>query len=257
MNDLVRNFKRCRLFESLSDSEAEPVVRRARVRAFPRGAVIYSPVDSRKSIMVLVSGLVKIKIRAARVDGSHAAGGGRGTILAFIVEGDLFGELSLLSGEPRRDSAEAVEDSQVLVLPRAALLSLLEGRADLALAFARLIGQRRARGETRHADLLFLASRERVVLILCELAESHGNLSGNRVEIRLPLSHQDIAELIGVSRETATIALGELQAAGLVEMSRRRIAIADVRGLQRVATGTTVSPSSTPVRDKIRKNSWG
>ncbi|VTT99553.1 crp fnr family transcriptional regulator : Transcriptional regulator, Crp/Fnr family OS=Rhodopirellula sp. SWK7 GN=RRSWK_02043 PE=4 SV=1: cNMP_binding: HTH_Crp_2 [Gemmataceae bacterium] len=207
--------------------------------------------------MVLVRGRVKIKVPgAARVDGAHT-GDGPETVLAFFGEGDVFGELALLDGTPRRDCAEAVENAQVLVVPRSTLLGLLEERPDFALALGRLIGQRRQRIEARLADLLFSSSRERVVRILLELAETHGDRTRDRVEIRLPLSHQDVAGLIGVSRETATIALGELHAAGLVEMSRLRIAIPDLSRLRREATGTPVGQLPGPGGDAIRTDSHG
>lgn len=253
MADLITELRQCGLFRSLSVLDASRLARHARTRDYARNAVIYAPSDPGNCVMVLVRGRVKIKVPgAARVDGAHAGDGARETVLAFIGEGDTFGELALLDGKPRRDCAEAVEDSQVLIVPRPALLGLVEGHPDLALAIARLIGQRRQRIEARLADLLFSSSRERMVRILLELAETHGERSGDRVEIRLPLSHQDVAGLIGVSRETATIALGELHAAGFVEMSRLRIAITDLPRLRREAVGTPIGPPLGPAGDAIR-----
>ena len=254
MADLIQELRRCGLFGSLSAADAGRLARHTRVRNFARSAVIYSPSDPGNSVMVLVCGRVKIKVPCgARGEGSHAGDGGRQTILSFIGEGEAFGELAILDGGPRRDCAEAIEDSQFMAVPRTALLGLLEGRPDLALALARLVGQRCQRIEARLADLLFSSSRERMVRILLELAETHGDRTGDRVEIRLPLSHQDVAGLIGVSRETATIALGELHAAGFVEMSRLRIAITDLHRFRREAPRALIGPPGDTIRPDSRE----
>ena len=219
MGAAIWYLKRCDLFERLSEADAALLNRHARTRDFKRGTVVYSPNQPGESVMVLAAGRVKIK---------DLTPDGRETILAFIEEGELFGELALLDGQPRQEYAEAVEASQVLVIPREDIAALMASRPDISLSITKLIGLRRRRIETRLRNLLFLPSRERMVHILLELAASHGDRTGDRVELRIPLSHQDLASLIGVSRETATLTLGHLQTDGLIEISRRRVVIRDV-----------------------------
>jgi CRP-like cAMP-binding protein len=220
--------KRCAIFERLTAAEAARLNRRALVRRFKRHTVVYAPTEPGESVLVLTSGRVKIK--GVTPDGREA-------ILAFIEEGELFGELALLDGQPRQEFAETVEDSEVLLIPRDDLLELMEARPDLALSVTKLIGLRRQRVEGRLRDLLFLTSRDRMARILLELVETYGVRSGHRWEIRLPLSQQELANLIGVSRETATIVLGQMQAKGLVEVGRRRITVADLRRLRAEVEG--------------------
>ena len=237
MGAAIWYLKQCELFEQLSETEAGQLNRRALTRTFKRGAVIYSPTQPGESVMVLASGRVKIK---------DITVGGRETIMAFIEEGELFGELALMDGDTRQEYAETVDTCQVLVIPREDLLALMETRPDIALSVTKLIGLRRRRIETRLRNLLFLPSRDRMLHILLELAESHGDRTGNRVEIRIPLSHQDIASLIGVTRETATLTLGQMQTEGLVAVSRRRIVIRDLAGLRRPAGGVADSDAAAP-----------
>jgi len=237
MGAAIWYLKQCELFEQLSETEAGQLNRRALTRTFKRGTVIYSPTQPGESVMVLASGRVKIK---------DITLGGRETIMAFIEEGELFGELALMDGDTRQEYAETVDACQVLVIPREDLLALMETRPDIALSVTKLIGLRRRRIETRLRNLLFLPSRDRMLHILLELAESHGDRTGNRVEIRVPLSHQDVASLIGVTRETATLTLGQLQADGLVEVSRRRIVIRNLAGLRREACGVADSDVPAP-----------
>ncbi len=237
--------KQCGLFERLSEAEAGQLNRRALTRSFKRGAVIYAPNQLGETVLVLATGRVKIK---------DITQDGRETILAFIEEGELFGELAILDGQSRREYAEAVDACQVLLVPRGDIVALMESRPDIALSVTKLIGLRRLRIETRLRNLLFLSSRDRMIHILLELAESHGDQSGNRVELRIPLSHQDVASLIGVTRETATLTLGQLQAAGLVEVSRRRIVISDIRRL-RVEAGGLAEPPVQPRPHPVPPNS--
>lgn len=225
--------KACSLFERLSDAEAERLNRHARVRKFPKKAVIYAPAEGGQSVLVLASGRVKVY---------DLTPDGRETILAFVEPGELFGELSALDGQPRREFAEAAADSEVLAIPGDDFLALLGCRADLALSVTKLVGLRRQRVETRLRNILFLPSRPRLVRVLVELVVAHGERTGSRWAIRFPLSHQDFAGLIGVSRETVTLTLGRLQAEGLIAIERRRVVLLDLDRLRREAEGPTDPP---------------
>ena len=214
--------KRCALFENLAVQEAELLERRALLRTFPRRAIIYAPTEPGQSVLLVVSGRVKIK---------DITPDGKETILTFIEEGELFGELALLDEEPRQEYAEAAEQTKVLAIPREEILQLMAKRSDLALSITKLVGLRRRRIENRFRNILFLPSRERMVRLLLELADAHGKRIGFACELGLPLSHQELASLIGVTRETVTVILGQLQAEGLIVVKRRRIVIPSLRKL--------------------------
>jgi CRP/FNR family cyclic AMP-dependent transcriptional regulator len=227
--------KRCDLFERLSPEQAERLDRRASLLTFRRQSLIYSSTEPGQSVMILASGRVKIKDITQE---------GKETILAFIEEGEIFGELALLDSLPRGEFAEAVEDSQILVIPREELLWLMEQRPDVSLSVTKLVGLRRRRIENRLRNVLFLPSRERMVRLLLELVESHGERRGNVCEIRLPLTHQDLASLIGLTREMVTRVLGQLQAEGLVEVKRMRITVRDCRRLSGSSADAAGQPSN-------------
>jgi CRP/FNR family cyclic AMP-dependent transcriptional regulator len=224
--------KRCDLFDSLTDEQADHLNRSALVRTFRKRAIIYSPSEPGESVMVLARGRIKIKDITAE---------GKEAILTFIEEGELFGELALLDGGARQEYAEAVEDSRILVLPRREVLWLMEQRADVALSITKLIGLRRRRIENRLRNVLFLGSKQRMLRLLEELADNYGERvasqagsppgGGPLCEIRLSLSHQDLAGLVGLTRETVTVVLGQLQAEGLVKVHRRRITVLNYKRL--------------------------
>lgn len=220
--------KRCDLFERLTPEQAEQLERRASMRTFPRGALIYVPGDSGQSVLVVARGRVKIK--GITPDGKEF-------ILAFVDEGEIFGELGLFDDAPREEFAEAAEATDILSLRREDLLRVLEERADVVLQITKLIGLRRKRVETRLRNLLFRSNRQRVAGLLMELLESHGERDGRGWAIRLPLSHQELAGLIGATRETVTITLGQLQLEGLIRVQRKLITVVDRHGLATEAQG--------------------
>lgn len=244
MDGTLWYWKRCDLFEQLTPEQADRLNRSALVRHFKRHALVYSPTEPGQTVLVLAEGRVKIK---------DLTPDGKETILAFIEAGELFGELALLDEEARQEYAEAVVDSRVLVLPRGELLWLMEARPEVALSVTKLIGLRRRRIENRLRNVLFLPSRERLVRLLVELQESHGDRYCNRCEIRLPLSHQDLASLIGVTRETVTVALGQLQRDGLISTQRRRLVVTDCRRLAALAGIPAPTPQPRPCPTPARQ----
>ena len=227
--------KTCELFERLTDAEAERLNRRALVRRFRKKSLVYAPAEAGQTVLVLATGRVKIYDLTPE---------GRETILAFVEQGELFGELAALDGYPRREFAEAMEDCDVLAIPRDDFLSLLETRADLSLSITKLVGLRRQRIETRLRNILFLPSRPRLIRVLVDLVEMHGERIGTRHVIRFPLSHQDFAGLVGVTRETVTLPLGQLQCDGLIAIERRRVVILDLPRLRQ--EGDQPSEPPTP-----------
>lgn len=239
MSTKIWFLKRCRLFEQLTPAQCDRLDRSAVMRDFGRGDLIYFPNQPGTSVLLLAKGRVKIK---------HITPEGKEAILAFIDEGELFGELALLDGATRDEYAEAVASSQVLAIPREDLLWLVEQRPDVALHIMKLVGLRRRRIENRLRNVMFCSSRERVVGVLLELLETHGQPKGDHFELTLRLSHQEIASLIGATRETVTVVLGRLQLERLIDVRRRRIVVLDREGLVRALDEPVGSGTPSPDR---------
>ena len=218
MNETIWYLKRCPLFAQLTADECRRLEARSRARAFPRGSVVYFPDEPGQSVLLLTEG--RVKIRTVTPDG-------RETILVFVEPGELFGELALVDPAPRDEYAEAVQDSRLLAIPREELLGLIARRPDVALSVTKLLGLRLRRVENRLKNLLFRNTRERLVALLLELLGSHGRPAAGGWELRTRLTHQDLANLIGSSRETVTLTLGQLQREGVIAVVRRRIVVRD------------------------------
>lgn len=218
MKEKIWFLKDCTLFERLGPGEKRRLEREALLRTFAGGSFIYLPTDPGESVLVVARGRVKIKFISP--DGQES-------ILAFIGVGELFGELAILDTQPRNEYAEAMVDTTVIAIPREEMLALMDRRPELALHVTRLFGFHRRRLENRLRNILFRSIRQRIVALLLELVETHGERGGNAWEIVLPLSHQDIASLVGATRETVTLTLGLLQDEKLIRMQRRRLTVLD------------------------------
>ncbi|MEQ8846545.1 Crp/Fnr family transcriptional regulator [Botrimarina sp.] len=238
MTEEIWYLKQCDLFRRLSAEQIARLEPGCRSRRFRRGEPVYLPDDAAEWGMVLAEGRVKI---------GSSTDDGKQTILAFIEPGELFGELDALDGEPRQEFAEAAEKSHVVLLPAGALLDLIGSDASLAAGVTKLIGLRRRRIERRLKSLLFRSNRQRLVSLLTELAQQYGQPSVDPPGVRLAikLSHQDIASLIGSTRETVTIILGELQNEGLLSIGRRRLVLTDLAALARAADGPIAAAPPT------------
>ena len=248
MTEKIWYLKQIDWLSQLTAEEAERLESRAVMRKFKKGGIIYFPQESGETVLLLAAGRVKLK--TVTPDGKEA-------ILAFIEEGELFGELALLDGSPRGEFAEAMLDSQVIAVAASALQAVMHDRPDVALGITRLVGLRRRRIQNRLQNILFRSNRERLTHLLLELVETHGIRDDAHWQIGIRLSHQDLASLIGATRESVTLILGQLQLEKLIRVRRRQLTILDRDRLQNQANGiapvTETSKSKQPSEPRISR----
>ncbi len=238
MSEKLWYLKQCPLFDRVAPEEAREIERSSKARQFARGEPIYLPADAATSVMLLVSGRAKI---------CHITPEGKQSILAFIEPGELFGELAILEPGDRDEYAETVETSTVVVIPASLIQQLVERYPTVSLGITKLFGLRRRRIERRLKNLLFLSNRDRLIHLLLELAEKYGVPQDDGVGLRIQLSHQDLANVIGSTRETVTVTLRELAQEGLVATGRRRIVLKDISKMaQAVQRANPSIPAGTP-----------
>lgn len=242
MTEKIWHLKKCNLFERLVPEELSRLEARSRAKSFARRSPIYLPNDDAASVLLLTKGRAKL---------CSLNGDGKQAILAFIEPGELFGELAVLGLPGREEYAEAVEDSTVVQIPGSELEALMQRHPSVSLGLTKLIGLRRRRIERRLQHLLFQSSRQRLVHLLLELAEQYGTPAPGGTMLRVKFSHQDLADLIGTTRESVTIRLGELQAEGLLAVERRKIILKNLRAL---AAGVESHPPAIALANRSTDN---
>ncbi|MEM8866622.1 MAG: Crp/Fnr family transcriptional regulator [Planctomycetota bacterium] len=223
MTENLWYIKQCSLFQRLSPEELAPLEAQCRARRFSRGDPIYLPADYADGVLLLTTGRAKI---------CNFTEEGKQSILAFIEPGEVFGELALFNLGEREEYAEAVEKSTVILLPADVMQQLVARYPTVSMGITRLFGLRRQRIERRLKYLLFRSNRERLVSLLLELTDQYGEETTDGIKLRIKLSHQDLASIIGSTRETVTVLLGDLQSEGLITTGRRKLTVVDLAALK-------------------------
>lgn len=226
--------KRCPVFEHLAADDIARLESHSQIKTFDRKSLIYLPDDQGDAVLLLVSGRVRIY---------HITGDGKEALLTFIDPGELFGELSVVGQQRREEFAEAIEKSQLIRIPRSIIEDLLKQQPGVLFELTRLIGLRRQKFERRLKSLMFQPNRERLIYLLLELAERYGVRHPQGTALQVKLSHQEMANLIGSTRETVTMVLGDLQLEKLVSVERRQVILRNITAL---AAAVNQTPPPVP-----------
>ena len=195
-------------------------------KSFRKKERIYLPGEPGQSIYLLKKGVVKI---------SKVTLDGRELTLAFLKPGEIFGELEVMGETARDTQAEAHSDLLICVLRRENLMQIMEMKPKLGIQLSKLIGFRRKVIENRLENLIFRSISQRLASLLLELGREFGEPNGNGVKINLPLTHQDLANLIGAARQTVTETLHTFKSHGLIEMTGKWITFKNPEGLKNLA----------------------
>jgi CRP-like cAMP-binding protein len=239
MSETLWHLKHCDLFHQLTPEEFTRLESRSRFRTYPARSPIYLPEEKADSIFLVAEGLVKV---------SNLSPDGKEAILAFIEPGEIFGELALLDIRKRDEFVEAVNRTTVVMIPADEFQRIISIRADVSLAITKLVGMRRQRIERRLKNLLFQSTRDRLIHLLLDLEEQFGQDTPEGVRLRIKLSHQDLGNLIGATRETVTSLLGQLRVEGSIEYKRCKIVLKNVPklaiGVQRIVSPRYIQKDS-------------
>jgi CRP/FNR family transcriptional regulator/CRP/FNR family cyclic AMP-dependent transcriptional regulator len=193
-------------------------------RWFERGAVLFRAGEAADNIYLIVKGRVKVILYSS--DGEEALG-------SVLGCGEILGTTSLLDGRPRGITATADERTEVVVLPRDAMESLVASSPSIALEVYRLLVHQLRRSYAFIQDTIFLDVAGRVAKKLLELAESYGEVTEEGTLIDLPLTQLELATMVGVTRETVNKHLGAYRARGIIDVRDHRIVILQPETLRR------------------------
>jgi CRP-like cAMP-binding protein len=198
------------------------------VRRFAKGRMLFLEGDRSDDVILLREGQVKI-VSAGWEGGEN--------LLAIRGPGDLIGELTAIddSNHPRIATAVAMCSVRAQVLPASDFLHFVASRPGVALSLLRALSKRMRDSDRRRVEYGSYDAAHRLARVLLELAGEHGRAVTGGTNIGLPLSQDELAGLIGASRESVARALGTLRARGHVVTARRSIVIVDLVQLQRYA----------------------
>ena len=204
------------LFHGIAQRDLRKITDLCTDKWISRGVTIFRQGESADSLYVLKKGMVRLISLSDQ---------GRETILHILKPDEVFGEL-LLSEEKRAFTAIATEDSLVTIISQESFVELLSAVPTVALNFVRLLSKRLATVERGLAESSHTWSYHRLARVLLLLSEKYGQEVPGGTLINVRLTHEDLANLIGTSRETVTTQLSKFTRMGLVKREARHLIVA-------------------------------
>jgi len=210
-------------FATISSDDQQDLYSLGDKRCFGKDEMIFSIGSSSNDIYILLEGRVKIYELSRE---------GKELILWFCFPGELFGLAEVVKREFREVNAQACSQVEILVIKHAQFEQYLHGHPGVAMEVIALLSSRlRELGDV----LLNLASDDvtsRVIKLITRLSARYGKPIGDDVYLDIPLTHQEMADMIGTSRQTVTTVLGSLRRKGILRTEQRNIYIQDSEWLE-------------------------
>ncbi|WP_206831118.1 Crp/Fnr family transcriptional regulator [Alicyclobacillus fructus] len=209
--DASQDLREFSLFRDLSEEELGRVAHLAILRQFDRGDTIFIEGTPREAVFFIVRGLVKVE----KVDEE-----GREHIVAVLGKGQMFPHVGFFQDRPYPGTARAIEPTAVYAISTSAFDALLRRYPPLAIKLLRVLADRIVQLQAKLQELAVYDSRQRVVAFLRHFAEEHGVPTPEGIRVHLPVTHAEIAQAVGLRRESVNRIWNQLRREGVVEGER-------------------------------------
>ncbi len=221
---LLRGFD---VFEHLTEEEYKELDLVHNYLEATNGEYIYFPHQNRNKLYFTKAGFIKL---------GYIDEAGNEIIKEIIQKGEVFGQLTLEKNNERDEFAQAYKsDVSLCAFTMEDFIRLLQRKPQMAIAFSFQLGNKLRKVENRLLNILNKDVKSRLMQLLLQLATDNKSIAGNQAIIDKFLTHDDIAKLIGSSRQTVTTTLNQLEKQGLVTISKKDISINDVALFKRTA----------------------
>ncbi|GAB7145781.1 Crp/Fnr family transcriptional regulator [Mycobacterium riyadhense] len=194
---------------------------------FPSGHTIFAQGEPGERLYIIISGKVKIGNRSPN---------GREALLAILGPSDMFGELSVFDPGPRTSSATTLTEVRAACMGRDVLRTWIADCPAIAEQLLRVLAHRLRRADNSLADLIFINLPGRLAKLLLQLAQRFGTHDDGGIRLTHDLTREEIAQLVGASRETVNKALGEFARRGWIRLEETTMWICDPERLARHAS---------------------
>ncbi|WP_171715581.1 Crp/Fnr family transcriptional regulator [Metallococcus carri] len=218
--------RRAPLFAALTDDDAEALLASMQSRTIHRGEELFHEGEKGESLYVITDGKVKL---------GRTSPDGRENLLAILGTGEMLGELSLFDPGPRTATATAVANTELVGLGHEAMADFLKTRPEVAMTMLGALARRLRRTNEALGDLVFTDVPGRVAKALIDLSQRFGQPVDDGVLVGHDLTQEELAQLVGASRETVNKALADFSARGWIKLEARAVTLLDVERLQRRA----------------------
>lgn len=218
-SDFIR---RVPLFSTLSDAEFQSIEHIFLIRSYRKNQVIFLEEETGTYMYIVMSGKLKI---------TKSTQGGKETILAIHRSGDFFGEMALLDGKTSPATVSAMEDCKIASISRADFHNLLMSNDKVVRQIIQVLCARLRQVWKQIQSLSYSSAEARIRGGVLELARKHGIPDSRGIIIDVKITHQEMAEMVGTSRETVTRTIARLRDEGILQLDGRRMILLEPKAL--------------------------
>ena len=223
--DLAACLRQAPVLAGLTEPSLQALARAAHLRLFARGQAVFQKDDPAEAIYVVHSGLVVIFLATAD---------GRELVINELQPGDLFGEMALLQRQPRSASAVARQASEVIQMDGRVFLAVLESEPRLMRQLLETLARRLRDSGEREGALAFLTAPARLARLLLDHAQAIAPSAAPDLACLVTTSQDDLAQRVGVTRQTVAKILGGWRRAGWIITGRGKIMLVNRAALKKV-----------------------
>jgi CRP/FNR family transcriptional regulator/CRP/FNR family cyclic AMP-dependent transcriptional regulator len=222
--DLAEQLGQLPLFESVGRLVLLALAQACEIQAGAKGDVLVREDDlATRGFYLILEGSAKVVLTGPD---------GREAVLALLEEGDFFGEMSLLDGDPRSATVRATTDIRLVLLRRPSFMELLQKHPEISIALLTALSARLRQANRKISALALSPVHARVSGAILQLAEFQGFRVKGQVVIHDRPTQQEIAEMASTTRETVSRVLGQMQKDGLIQLDGRELVILDEEKLR-------------------------
>lgn len=225
-DDQLRRFLKGKTFlASLANAALDTLVDRGHVKTYAPGDVIFRRQQRGDTLMLIVTGLIKV---------TNSNADGKEVVLNFLGPGDTYGEMAVFDGQVRTADVVALEETEVFTIYARDLLPLLMAHPQALLELVQILCEK-LRAASAAIEDNSLDMRRRVARGLLRLTLQHGRTSKKGIRVNLTVSQSELGAYLSLSRENVNRQLAQLRDAGVIRNDGAKIIVIDEAGLARIA----------------------
>lgn len=226
MGEVHEILSRAGIFQGVEAAAVNTLIEQLDSTTFPRGTTIFDEGEPGDRLFIIVSGKVKL---------ARHAPDGRENLLTIMGPSDMFGELSIFDPGPRTSAAVCVTEVTAATMDSQMLHDWIRAHPEISEQLLRVLARRLRRTNNALADLIFTDVPGRVAKALLQLANRFGVQEGGALRVHHDLTQEEIAQLVGASRETVNKALAEFAHRGWIRLEGKSVLISDTERLAKRA----------------------
>lgn len=226
MQSVQETLARAGIFQGVDPDAVVNLISQMQTESFPRSTTIFDEGEPGDTLYIIIEGKVKL---------ARHAPDGRENLLSVMGPSDMFGELSIFDPGPRTSSAVCVTEVEAATMDSEMLRTWINDHPEISQQLLRVLARRLRRTNASLADLIFTDVPGRVAKTLLQLANRFGTQEGSGLRVNHDLTQEEIAQLVGASRETVNKALATFAQRGWIRLEGKSVVIVDTEHLARRA----------------------